>query len=112
MRSRNATVIAPRTPPPSSARMRLGPGPNRCQSRAQSKAGLFVTGGPSKRLLAWRRPALDLTLVVAQIPSHFGVPPAFVFRRAGTGYGPIEGRARLDDRLTAGQRLRGQAIAE
>src|SRR5438477_2222315 len=35
-RSRNATAIAPRTPPPSSARIRFGPGPNKCRSRAVS----------------------------------------------------------------------------
>jgi hypothetical protein len=38
-RSRNAMVIAPRTPPPSSERMRFGPGPNRCRSRGR----IFVT---------------------------------------------------------------------
>ena len=33
IRLRKATEIAPRTPPPLSARMRLGPGPNRWRSR-------------------------------------------------------------------------------
>ena len=36
MRSRKATVSAPRTPPPSSASIRLGPGPKRWWSREVS----------------------------------------------------------------------------
>ena len=37
-RSRNAIEIAPRTPPPSSESIRLGPGPKRCRSRDDSAA--------------------------------------------------------------------------
>lgn len=38
MPARYSSVSAPRTPPPSSARIRFGPAPNRCSSRER-----FVT---------------------------------------------------------------------
>src|SRR5215203_5665243 len=61
IRSRNATVMAPRTPPPSSVSIRLGPAPNRCLSRSRvtvfgSATDQILCGDPAQPVFRHKTP--------------------------------------------------------